>query len=73
MRLLVKKKVEQVADDLLSLEGMDSDILHALADSGINTQEDLADLAADDLIEITGIDADRANQLIMKTREPWFA
>ena len=71
--IVSEEKVEHVADDLLSLEGMDGDILRALADSGINTQEDLADLAADDLIEITGIDADRANQLIMKAREPWFA
>ncbi len=71
--IVSEEKVEHVADDLLSLEGMDSDILRALADSGINTQEDLADLATDDLIEITGIDADRANQLIMKAREPWFA
>lgn len=71
--IVSEEKVEHVADDLLSLEGMDSDILRALADGGINTQEDLADLAADDLIEITGIDADRANQLIMKAREPWFA
>lgn len=71
--IVSEEKVEHIADDLLSLEGMDSDILRALADGGINTQEDLADLAADDLIEITGIDADRANQLIMKAREPWFA
>jgi N utilization substance protein A len=32
----------------------------------------LADLATDELTEMTGMDADRANQLIMKAREPWF-
>ncbi len=52
---------------------VNSDILRTLAAGGINTQEDLADLATDDLIEITGIDVERANQLIMKAREPWFA
>ena len=71
--IVSEEKVENVADDLQSLEGMDSDILRALAAGGINTQEDLADLAADDLIEMTGIDVERANQLIMKAREPWFA
>lgn len=71
--IVSEEKVEHVADDLMSLEGMDSDILRALAAGGINTQEDLADLAADDLIEMTGIDVERANQLIMKAREPWFA
>ena len=71
--IVSEEKVEHVADDLMSLDGMDSEILRALAAGGINTQEDLADLAADDLIEITGIDVERANQLIMKAREPWFA
>ncbi|MDH5553170.1 MAG: transcription termination factor NusA [Nitrosomonas sp.] len=71
--IVSEEKVENVADDLQSLEGMDSDVLRALAAGGINTQEDLADLATDDLIEMTGIDVERANQLIMKAREPWFA
>ena len=46
--------------------------MRELAAKGINTQADLADLAADDLVEITGIDIERANQLIIKAREPWF-
>lgn len=71
--IVSEEKLEHVADALMSLEGMDSDILHALAAGGINTQDDLADLATDDLIEMTGIDVERANQLIMKAREPWFA
>lgn len=71
--IVSEEKLEHVADDLMSLEGMDSDILRALAAGGVNTQEDLADLATDDLIEMTGIEVERANQLIMKAREPWFA
>ncbi|TXI20213.1 MAG: transcription termination/antitermination protein NusA [Nitrosomonas sp.] len=67
-----EEKVEHVAEDLLALEGMDINIVRQLAAKGINTQADLADLAADDLVEITGIDIERANQLIMKAREPWF-
>jgi N utilization substance protein A len=33
----------------------------------------LADLATDDLVEMTGIDQERAKQLIMAARAPWFA
>ena len=67
-----EEKVEHVAEDLLSIEGMDINIVRELASRGINTQEDLADLAADDLVEMTGIDIERANRLIIKAREPWF-
>jgi N utilization substance protein A len=67
-----EEKVEHVAEDLLVLEGMDIDIVRELASRGINTQADLADLAADDLVEMTGIEIERANRLIMKAREPWF-
>lgn len=67
-----EEKVEHVAEDLLAIEGMDINIVRELAAKGINTQGDLADLAADDLVEITGIDIERANQLIIKAREPWF-
>ena len=67
-----EEKVEHVAEDLLALEGMDINIVRELAAKGINTQADLADVAADDLVEMTGIDIERANQLIMKAREPWF-
>ncbi len=67
-----EEKVEHVAEDLLALEGMDLNIVRELASKGINTQADLADLAADDLVEMTGMDIERANQLIIKAREPWF-
>ncbi len=67
-----EEKVEHDAEGLLALEGMDINIVRELAAKGINTQSDLADLAADDLVEMTGIDVERANRLIMKAREPWF-
>ena len=34
---------------------------------------DLAELAIDDLMEIDGMDEERAGQLIMTARAPWFA
>jgi len=68
-----EEKVEHAAEDLLSLEGMDSQTALELAAKGVNTQEDLADLAVDDLVEMLGMDAERAKQLIMTARAPWFA
>jgi N utilization substance protein A len=58
---------------LLTLEGMDNQTARMLAEKGVITKEDLADLAMDDLVEMTGIDAERAKQLIMTARAPWFA
>jgi N utilization substance protein A len=68
-----EEHVENVASDLLTLEGMDNETARVLAAKGVTTQEDLADLAVDDLVELTGIDAERAKQLIMTARAPWFA
>ncbi len=68
-----EEKVEGVDPELLRLDGMDSHIAAKLAESGVRTRDDLADLATDDLIEICAIDAERAKALIMKAREHWFA
>jgi len=61
------------ADDLLNLEGMDTPLAYLLASKGIVTQEDLAEQAIDDLLDIEGMDEERAGNLIMKARAPWFA
>ena len=71
--IVSEEKVEHIAEDLLSLEGMDSQTARELAAKGVNTQEDLADLAVDDLVEMIEMDAERARQLIMAARAPWFA
>jgi len=68
-----EEKVEHVAEDLATMEGMDGETARVLAAQGISTVEDLADLAVDDLVEITGMDAERAKTLIMTARAPWFA
>ena len=44
-----------------------------LAEGGIHTRDDLADLAIDELTELTGQSEDDAKALIMKAREHWFA
>lgn len=70
--IATEEKFEHASEGLLSLEGMDIQLVRELAVRGIKTQEELADLAADDLVEMTGIDIERANKLIIKAREPWF-
>jgi transcription termination/antitermination protein NusA len=62
----------QPADDLLNLEDMDEDLAYLLASKNIITMEDLAEQAVDDLLEIADIDRQRAADLIMRARAPWF-
>ncbi|HEY8119667.1 MAG TPA: transcription termination factor NusA [Methylophilaceae bacterium] len=68
-----EEKVEEASEDLLTMEGMDEATAHMLAAKGVSTMDDLADLAVDDLVELTNMDAERAKQLIMTARAPWFA
>ena len=68
-----EEHVESAASSLLTLDGMDSETARVLAAKGVTTQEELADLAVYDLVELTGIDNERAKQLIMTARAPWFA
>ncbi|WP_288920884.1 transcription termination factor NusA [uncultured Ottowia sp.] len=68
-----EEKVEAVAEDLRGLEGMNADLLAALAEAGVRTRDDLADLAVDELTDITGQTEDEARALIMKAREHWFS
>jgi len=67
-----EEQAENVDADLLHLEGMDSELAAKLAQSGVKTRDDLADLAVDDLLEMADIDAERASSLIMKARAHWF-
>jgi len=61
------------AEDLLELEGMDNDLAYQLASHGIVTREDLAEQAVIDLTEDCGVDPERAAELILTARAPWFA
>ncbi len=61
------------AEDLLNMEGMDKHLAFVLASKGIVTMEDLAEQSIEDLTDIEELDAERAGELIMKAREPWFA
>ena len=62
------------ADDLLQMEGMDRALATDLAGAGVTTMEDLADLCVADLLDIDeNIGEERAAELIMTARAPWFA
>ena len=67
-----EENVSKASEDLLSLEGITSELVDKLAQAGVHTRDDLADLAIDELTEITGQSADEAKALIMKAREHWF-
>ena len=60
-------------DDLLDLEGMSERLAFRLAEKGIRTQEDLAELSVDELKEIDDMTDEEAAELIMAARAPWFA
>jgi len=60
------------AEDLLTLEGMDEELAYNLAGRGILTTEDLAEQSVDELIGFGDITEERAGQLIMAARAPWF-
>jgi N utilization substance protein A len=61
------------SDELLAMEGMDEALAYALARKGICTMDELAEQSVDELMEFDDMDEERAAQLIMKAREPWFA
>ena len=60
------------AEDLLLLDGMDTELAYGLAAKGVTTREDLADLSVDDFTDLIEIDPERAGKLIMTARAIWF-
>ena len=60
-------------EDLIKLDGMTERLAFRLAEKGIRTQEDLAELAVDELTEIDDMSEEAAAALIMAARAPWFA
>jgi N utilization substance protein A len=71
--IATEEKIEQTAEDLLDLDGMDKSLAARLADAKVYTRDELAELAVDELMEATGVDESRAKDLIIKARAHWFA
>ena len=61
------------AQDLLAMDGMTKELAYELAGAGIVSMDDLAEQAVDDLLEFSGMNEERAAELIMTARKPWFA
>jgi transcription termination/antitermination protein NusA len=65
---------KEPAEDLLHMDGMDRHLAYLLANNDIASMEDLAELAVADLLEIAGdLSEEKAAELIMTARAPWFA
>jgi len=71
--IATEEKIEHLSEDLLSLEGMDRELAAKLADIGIQTRDDLAELAIDELVEATQIEEQAGRELILRARAHWFA
>ena len=66
-------EANEPAEDLLTMDGMERHLAFVLASRGIVTMEDLAEQSVDDLMEIEDMIEERAAELIMTARAPWFA
>ncbi len=73
MEIAREESVEDVSQDLRDLDGLTVELIGKLADAGVHTRDELADLAVDELTDITGQSAEDARALILKAREHWFA
>lgn len=73
MEIAREERVDAVSQDLRDLEGLTPELIAKLAEAGVQTRDDLADLAIDELTAITQQSEDEARALIMKAREHWFA
>ncbi|MGV3494295.1 MAG: transcription termination factor NusA [Ramlibacter sp.] len=73
LEIAKEEGVGEVSQDLRDLDGLSAEMIDKLQANGVNTRDDLADLAVDELTEITGQSADEATALIMKAREHWFS
>ena len=70
-----KLKELKVTDDLAEFPGISTPMLVVLAEQGIKTLDDLADLAGDELLEYlpdAGMSEEEANDIIMAARAHWF-
>jgi N utilization substance protein A len=72
MEIAREERVEAVSQDLRDLDGLTPELIGKLAEGGVHSRDDLADLAVDELVELTGIDEAGAKTMIMKAREHWF-
>ena len=72
-RAIASEEAREPAEDLLNMAGMERELAYRLAGHEILTMEDLAELAVGELLEmIDDLGEERAAELIMTARAPWF-
>lgn len=69
---IVQEERVESAQDLLNIEGMTAELVAKLSAHGVNTRDDLADLATDELAEMVDMPAEQAAEFIMAARAHWF-
>ncbi|MCB1902601.1 MAG: transcription termination/antitermination protein NusA, partial [Gammaproteobacteria bacterium] len=67
-----EETLKEPEESLMKMDGMTKELAYALAERDVTSMDDLAELSVDELMEIEGMDEDRAAQLIMTARAPWF-
>ncbi len=72
LEIALEERVDAVSQDLRDLEGLTPELIAKLAEAGVKSRDDLADLAIDELTDITGQSEEDARALILKAREHWF-
>ena len=60
--IAAEEKLGEVSEDMRNLDGVDSDMLRKLAETGVTQRDDLAELSVDELVEITGVDEEEAKK-----------
>ncbi|MBD3892556.1 transcription termination factor NusA [Hydrogenophaga sp.] len=73
MEIAREESVGDVSQDLRDLQGVTPELVAKLADGGIHTRDELADLSSDELTDITGQTSEEATALIMQARAHWFS
>jgi N utilization substance protein A len=73
MELAKAEHAGEVSQDLHDFDGLTPELISKLAEGGVHSRDELADLAVDELMEISKVDVEKAKELIMKAREHWFA
>ncbi len=74
-RLDAQRREFGVADEVVALAGLSIEMVVKLGEKGIQSLDDVADLASDELRDIVGADQlteTKANEIIMAARAHWF-
>ena len=72
LEMVLSDEGAPVDNELSHLKSVDQSLLLKLKEHNITNREELAEQAVDDLLEIEGIDEDKAAEIIMEARTPWF-